>query len=136
MKAPNGRTYRGDFKDGLKSGEGTLNYNNGDFYTGQWAMDKPNGFGIFVSQTEGTYTGTFVNGLRDGSGRMIYTNGDLYDGGWRRDLFHDKGSLICANGGMDRYDGRWENGKKCGKGICIYRGLGKLEGEFKDDKVS
>lgn len=74
--------------------------------------------------------------MREGTGKMVYINGDTYEGGWKRNLYHDKGSLIKKSGGLDRYDGKWENGKFSGKGICVYRDLGRLEGEFKDDKVS
>lgn len=127
--------YNGEFKNGLKCGEGFLDYNNGETYIGQFLNDKPHGFGIFSSAIEGEYTGQFANGMREGTGKMVYTNGDIYEGGWRKNLYHDKGSLTTASGGLERYDGKWENGKLNGKGICMYRGLGKLEGEFKDDKV-
>merc|ERR1712137_1130170 len=113
---------------------GFMDYNNGETYLGQWSMDKPNGFGIFTSCVEGTYSGTFVNGLKDGTGKQVYLNGDWYEGGFKKGQFHDKGSLTCSSGGLERYDGKWEAGKFCGKGICNIRGIGKLEGEFKDDK--
>jgi hypothetical protein len=135
LKAQNGRTYSGEFVEGLKSGEGCLDYNNGDVYTGQWSMDKPHGLGVLESEMNGTYAGAFVMGMKEGTGRMIYPNGDVYEGGWRRDLYHGKGQLICVSGPLESFDGRWENGKKCGKGVCLIRGLGQLDGEFKDDKV-
>ena len=38
--SPNGRRYEGHFKNGIKEGEGKMDYGNGDFYVGQWRDDK------------------------------------------------------------------------------------------------
>ena len=42
-----GTKYKGDFKDGMMSGNGIITYANGDRYAGQWAKDCRHGFGKF-----------------------------------------------------------------------------------------
>ena len=40
MEYPSGKKYEGDWVCGLKEGEGTLYYPNGDVYKGRWKADK------------------------------------------------------------------------------------------------
>lgn len=77
----------------------------------------------------------FVNGLKEGHGKMRYKNGDMYDGQWKRGLYNEKGVLVCATGGMERYDGTWDNGKQHGRGVLTYRNGSKYEGQFKEGKL-
>jgi hypothetical protein len=42
------------------------------------------------------------------------------------------GIYYYANG--NRYDGRWKNDKKFGRGTMYYTNGDKYEGEFKEDK--
>lgn len=51
--------YEGEFKNGLKNGQGKYKYATGD-----------------------TYEGTFLNDLKHGQGKMEFQNGDKYQGGW------------------------------------------------------
>jgi hypothetical protein len=131
---PNGRRYEGEFKNGQKWGEGKLDFNNGDFYIGQWQMDRFHGFGISFCAVEGIYEGMFVAGFKEGHGKMRYKNGGVYEGSWRRDLYKDKGILTCPVGGFERYEGQFDNGKMNGRGTLLYRDGSKYEGQFKDDK--
>ncbi|MDC0139867.1 hypothetical protein OAI04_03520, partial [Hyphomicrobiales bacterium] len=43
----NGDIYVGEFKDGLRNGQGTLTYVNGDIYVGEFKDDLFNGQGTF-----------------------------------------------------------------------------------------
>lgn len=54
----NGDKYEGDFKNGVKEGNGTffpliilgiMNYMNGDKYEGEWKDNMKNGHGNFTS---------------------------------------------------------------------------------------
>lgn len=134
LVAPNGRQYEGEFRNGMKNGEGKLDYANGDFYIGQWKDDRRHGYGVFHSAVEGIFEGYWVNGMREGQGKMSFRTGDVYEGNWKRDLFHGQGVLVCAAGGMDKYDGNWEAGKHQGKGTLFYKSGARFEGLFKDDK--
>jgi len=37
--------YEGDLVHGKKHGKGTIVYNNGAYYSGEWRNDQMNGFG-------------------------------------------------------------------------------------------
>ena len=51
------------FKDGIRHGEGTITFANGDEYDGQWKDDKMHGEGTFT-WTNGTveHQGEWANG--------------------------------------------------------------------------
>ena len=58
-KPLNGGVYRGELINGLANGQGTLTYDDGWTFTGQWKDDKRNGLGTVTSTNLGTYTGTW-----------------------------------------------------------------------------
>lgn len=131
---PNGRRYEGEFNVGQRHGEGKMDFNNGNFYIGQWQRDKQHGFGVFHNEIEGIYEGMFIEGFKEGYGKMRFANGDYYEGGWKRGLYNDRGKLTCPVGAIEKYEGQFEYGKFSGKGILYYRNGSKYEGPFKDDK--
>jgi len=89
-KYPNGDEYIGEYKDGVKHGQGTLNFANGDKYIGGFKND------IFHGQ--GTYT---------------WSNGQKYLGAWKYGDFDGKGVLIYENGTIE--EGTFKDGKYIGK---------------------
>ncbi len=78
--------YTGNFKQGLKSGQGTLICIDGSEYSGEWHKDTAKGFGT-----------------------MKYANGDSYTGNWHYNSFHGKGSYTHAVSG-DTEEGKWSHG--------------------------
>ena len=40
---PDGRRYEGDWKDGVRDGNGIDTFSNGERYDGEWKDDKKNG---------------------------------------------------------------------------------------------
>ena len=66
-----GDAYVGNCIAGMKSGQGTMFYANGDTYNGEW-----------------------VNSLPEGQGTMVYhTTGNRYVGGWKAGRRHGKGVM-------------------------------------------
>lgn len=49
-----GRKYEGEYRAGMKSGEGTFCWPNGNKYIGSWANDKQHGIGVFINMNEKT----------------------------------------------------------------------------------
>jgi hypothetical protein len=47
-----GSNYTGDFKDGYRSGQGTMVFSDGNKYIGAWFNDKQHGIGIFNNVQE------------------------------------------------------------------------------------
>ena len=118
------KRYRGHWKNGVKSGQGKMEYyQNGNGvmeYCGDWENDLPNGKGKLTNYsnvTDMTYNGEWKDGQRHGFGE--YT------------LSWDKGTFP-----PERYEGEWKDDKRCGKGICWYgRNKDKMyEGDWLNDK--
>lgn len=87
MKFPSG-TYNGDWKDGLRSGQGKYTWNNGDVYTGAWLNDKRHGYGEYLWHDGSKYKGNYSHGIRSGYGVYYYSNGSIYEGTWQNNLKH------------------------------------------------
>ncbi|KAK1737727.1 phosphatidylinositol-4-phosphate 5-kinase-related protein [Skeletonema marinoi] len=80
-------TYEGDWKNGMRHGEGTVKWPDGDFYKGQWKDDSMHGQGIYK-----------------------WTDGNSYEGEWKDGKRHGKGIYKRPDGSV-KYDGEWKNGK-------------------------
>lgn len=66
-------------------------------YKGQFAEDTKNGQGTEISN-EGTYTGEWKEGSMQGVGKMIYKNGRVYEGQWSNGMPNGDGKLKLPNG--------------------------------------
>ena len=49
-------------------------------YSGEWALDQPQGYGIMVYATGDRYEGVWDKGQMHGDGQFFWTNGDVYSG--------------------------------------------------------
>ena len=91
MTCADGRTYVGDFVDGLWSGEGIATWPNGDRYEGQLKGDMANGKGTMTYADGTTYVGDWVAGLRSGEGITTAPDGERYEKGYSQMVF----SRLC-----------------------------------------
>ena len=91
--------YIGDFKSGMKNGNGELYYEGKLEYKGDFLNDKYNGFGIYYYKNGNYYLGEWVEGKKHGYGYLYYKNGELrYEGNFIDDE--------CENKAKDfKYDG-------------------------------
>ena len=99
--------YVGKWNRGLKHGEGTYFFPNGDKYEGKWK-----------------------NGKKHGSGTYLFSNGDKYEGNWKHGKQHGEGKYFFPKG--DFFLGKWKDGKVHGKGIYTYPDGEKFAGEWKE----
>jgi len=101
-------TYEGETKDGMKHGMGTLTWDDGDQYVGEFSHDE---------KTIGTFR---------------WKGGDTYTGEWKASLMHGKGTYTYKNGRM--YEGEWVSGYKQGYGVFTWPNGDKYEGFFLKDQ--
>eukprot|EP00485_Elphidium_margaritaceum_P007378 CAMPEP_0202688160 /NCGR_PEP_ID=MMETSP1385-20130828/3687_1 /ASSEMBLY_ACC=CAM_ASM_000861 /TAXON_ID=933848 /ORGANISM="Elphidium margaritaceum" /LENGTH=199 /DNA_ID=CAMNT_0049343061 /DNA_START=113 /DNA_END=712 /DNA_ORIENTATION=- len=116
-----------------KDGKATVQYANGDTYTGELTDGKKSGKGVYVwKETNATYDGEWDADVRTGHGKFVYPDGSQYEGEWLDNARNGKGTTIYANG--DSYCGEYKDGLRAGQGIYTYKSdRSQLIGEWKND---
>ncbi len=150
MEYATGHTYTGEFKKGMRDGEGfmtmpggrtlkgrfqyntifegTYTYPDGKVYTGQWEMRERNGRGTLKYADGRVYDGEFKSGLRHGKGVMTWPSGRRYEGDFARGTRTGKGTLSYPDGRV--YSGAFVDGEMTGRGVMTLRDGKRLEGRF------
>ena len=126
-------TYVGDFRfaqpSGQPSGQGVIEWSNGDFFEGRLENGQRHGKGIFSSKASGfRYEGDWLANKQNGAGKTTFDMGDVYEGEMKNGEFHGQGSYTSKNG--TRYEGNWKNGEKEGQGKIIFSDGDFWEGTF------
>ena len=99
--------FFGGADDQAVSGEGTIQYENGDRYKGR-----------------------FMNGLREGEGHMTWTNGDSYRGTWKEGRRDGHGTMVTRD---LSYTGQWDKDKRVGRAIVQDKQGKKFDTVWMDD---
>ena len=72
------------------NGQGTLTFENGDQYTGDFNNGALNGKGTFQSKDGWKYEGDFVNGQAEGQGKLTTEQEVVYEGTFKQGVFQQK----------------------------------------------
>jgi hypothetical protein len=149
--------YEGEFSEGLKHGEGTYVWENGDRYQGHFANDRPDGRGRYqlangdtyegevqagVIVGRGTYTtkagdvidGSFANGKPHGVGVYRFASGDRYEGEMQQGVLQGRGRYHSRNG--DRVEAPFAEGRPNGKGTYFFSNGDRYEGDLKGGELT
>ncbi|KAL7548917.1 hypothetical protein ACHAWF_017909, partial [Thalassiosira exigua] len=118
----NGGKYDGEWVDGKANGHGIMNYGNGDRYEGGWKDGCRFGRGTHHFKDGGVYEGQWRNAAPDGQGKMTLKNGSHYEGSWKDGKWHGTGIVRPVNGG------EWEGTFRMGK--CTVGTLRRPNGEL------
>ncbi|MEN8263765.1 MAG: hypothetical protein ABFR82_09905, partial [Nitrospirota bacterium] len=113
-KWPNGDKYVGNWKKGIRHGQGTMTWVNRDEYAGEWKKGKMTGVGTMTWANGDKYVGKWKNDQRKGQGIMTWANGNKYVGKWKNDQRKGQGIMTWANG--NKYIGKWKFDKRNGMG--------------------
>jgi hypothetical protein len=133
-----GDTYVGEYKitvDGLKCrhGQGTYAWLDGRKYVGEWKDDEYNGQGARTYSNGEEYVGEWKDGKKHGHGTYTYSNGERYVGEWKDDKQHGYGTYTWPDG--EKHVGEWRDGKKHGHGTYTCSNGEKYVGNFYEDKI-
>lgn len=99
---------------------------------GQDIFQGINCFGSLVYDNGQEYAGQFKNGKRHGHGTLTWA-GNKYTGQFEDDDFKGRGTLIYADG--SRYFGQFLANKSEGQGIWFHPDYGITVGEFINDEI-
>ena len=124
--------YEGEFSEGLKQGEGTYIWENGDRYQGHFANDRPDGRGRYQFANGDSYEGEVRLGVIVGRGSYASKNGDVFDGSFENGKPHGVGVYRFASG--DRYEGEMDQGRLQGRGRYYSKNGDRVEAPFVDGK--
>jgi len=124
-----GQKFIGNFKDGLRHGDGVFLLPGGRKIVGVWQENEI---------VEGTYTmpdGTKYVGQwkfreRNGRGELTFPDGRHYIGEFKSDRRHGKGTMFFPDG--RKYVGDFKFGERTGQGTMTYPDGRKVSGEFKN----
>ncbi|MCI5131361.1 MAG: hypothetical protein D3904_07505, partial [Candidatus Electrothrix sp. EH2] len=98
MVYPDGSTYIGEWKDGLRHGKGTLIYADGRKYEGSFTDDLLDGKGIITLPDGRLIESQWKNGEQISA---RFPNGDVFIGIWQDGTFCGEATVTLPNG--DRY---------------------------------
>ena len=161
---PNGEKYIGEFKNGKRHGQGTLENSIWNKYVGEWKDDKRHGQGTFIDEgsspffIKSTYVGEWINDKKNGYGIITFADGPIYDGEWKDDKENGKGTVTLQNGKTYITDfkngfailtnedpiiydngkifyGKYKNGKKHNQGTLILHNGTKIPGIWENGKL-
>lgn len=121
-----------DRSSGAMTGEGVIEWTNGERYEGAMVAGKKQGKGIFTWRDGQRYDGEWADDMINGFGILQYTNGDRYEGSFKAGEPHGTGTYTLRNG--DVYIGAWVGGNKHGQGRLTWSNGDYWEGEFRDDQ--
>jgi hypothetical protein len=129
MTYDSGRVYSGNWVCGQWHGKGKLLNPNGDTYEGDFIFDARHGMGVYKWDNGDVYTGDFSQDKRNGHGKFCFHNGNVYEGEFRDGMFEGFGRYDFDEGS---YEGEWVEGRYHGEGTLTYASGGKYTGEFRD----
>ena len=128
--------YKGETVDGIPSGSGRFEWDDGDVYVGTVLNGNYTGHGTYTWSKDGdwrghVYIGGFQSGKRNGMGYYYWPNGDIYLGMHKDGAQTGWGIAIYSNGA--RYEGNFVNGMQQGEGVYQWPDGTRYLGSFDKD---
>lgn len=107
-------------------------YRTGAIYTGQWKGGLRHGQGTMVWADNARYEGGWQLNSACGKGKFYHTDGDIYDGDW---LFNKaNGHGVYTNIKGARYEGKWKQDQQDGRGVETWPEGAKYDGDYIQSK--
>jgi len=107
IDALNRLTYIGQWKGGIREGQGKMTWKDGDVYVGGFKTNAKEGQGTYTWSNGASYHGQWLTGKRNGKGVCSYPDGSCFEGKYIDDLRHGLGKVTFPNG--DTLEGKWSS---------------------------
>ena len=127
----NGNRYIGEYKDNQMHGRGEFYWTNGNIYKGDYKDGMRHGTGVLTFYNGSSYTGDWKNGYMEGIGVYTWTNGNSYNGEFVRGFREGNAEFLWANG--DKYAGGFKKDLMDGHGEYTAVNGESYSGEYRDD---
>ena len=103
-------TYKGELKDNKPHGQGSMVYQTGDLFEGEW-KERWEYRGIYTRPGKFVYEGEMDGGIAHGQGKLTFADGGYYEGGHKKGAFHGNGVYFFADKDDKdrRREGVWKN---------------------------
>jgi hypothetical protein len=124
-----GHKYTGEFKDGVRQGDGILLMPGGRKIVGVWE-DNQIKSGTYTEPDGTVYEGQWMFRERNGQGTLTFPDGRKYSGEFKSDQRHGQGTMRFPDG--RKYVGEFFRGKRSGQGTMSYPDGKQQTGTFKD----
>lgn len=121
--------YFGEYKEDKPHGAGKMVFAKTDYrksYKGQWVEGLFDGEGTLLYNDGSVYIGNFKDGQKCGIGTYMYADRTSYRGSWEQGAMNGYGQLYDKNGKL-MFVGKWENGQQHGEGTAYYS-----DGEYEE----
>lgn len=128
---PNGNRYIGDYKGNRMHGKGEFYWTNGNTYRGDFKDGKRHGDGVLTFYNGSSYSGQWKNGYMEGTGIYTWTNGNTYTGDFLRGFREGHAVFVWGNG--DRYTGSFKKDLMDGYGEYSTVNGESFSGHYRDD---
>ena len=128
-----GAAYTGSWAGQLREGYGVQVWPDGARYEGEWKEDKAHGWGRFVHADGDVYEGEWASDTAHGKGTYHHSDGSKYEGQWEYDRQHGHGVEHWVDGA--RYEGKYTAGKKHGQGSFTWSDGSSYNGEFMSNDI-
>jgi hypothetical protein len=134
----NGGWEDGEYKNSVRVGSGSIKYNEGVLYSGEWSIYGAEGEGMIFYpdwQYGAIYTGQFVKGIMHGKGTINFKTGNWYKGDWENGKMSGQG--VYYNAKHRRTDtGQFTDGYRTGVGVIEWGTGDHYEGTWDDTSGS
>ncbi len=128
---PNGNRYVGEYKGNQMHGTGEFHWTNGNKYKGDFKNGMRHGKGVLNFYNGSSFTGEWKNGYMEGHGVYTWTNGNLYDGDFSKG--YREGMAVFTWGNGDKYTGSFKKDLMDGNGEYTAVNGESYVGQYKDD---
>lgn len=128
----NGKTYIGQFQEGLRHGKGWHLQDKTPIYVGDYRYGLRQGEGVsYTALGAKEYVGSWEKDLYEGYGTLYHPNHQIaYEGTWMAGKKHGRGRSYFASGKLEHV-GEWEHGLENGEAKLYYEnGTERFQGIF------